>query len=209
MPRTLLKLVFESILIILSSSAIIAFGKNYKELLSAGDRSGAAKLMELVYDDLRGLAHKKLGRNNLNHSLDPTAVVHEVFIKLFSREHVDWKGKSHFYAVSASAMRDILVDYARQRAAQKRGGNRQRIPLSDAVAFSPQRDEDVLTLDDALKALAEVDPQRAQIVELRFFGGLTVKEVAETLGIAERTVGKQWATVRLWLRKYMTENSDP
>jgi RNA polymerase sigma-70 factor (ECF subfamily) len=179
------------------------------QAISAGDRSGSAKLMELVYDDLRGLAHKKLGRNNLNHSLDPTAVVHEVFIKLIDRENVDWKGKSHFYAVSASAMRDILVDYARQRAAQKRGGNRQRIPLSDAVAFSPQRDEDVLTLDDALKTLAEVDPQRAQIVELRFFGGLTVKEVAETLGIAERTVGKQWATVRLWLRKYMAENSDP
>jgi RNA polymerase sigma-70 factor (ECF subfamily) len=178
------------------------------QAISVGDRSGAAKLMELVYDDLRGLAHKKLDRNTPNHSLDPTAVVHEVFIKLIDRENVDWKGKSHFYAVSASAMRDILVDYARQQAAQKRGGNRHRIPLSDDVALSPQRDEDVLALDDALKALAEVDEQRALIVELRFFGGLTVKEVAETLGIAERTVGKQWATVRLWLRKYLTENSD-
>jgi RNA polymerase sigma-70 factor (ECF subfamily) len=179
------------------------------QAISAGDRSGAPKLMELVYDDLRGLAHKKLDRNTPNHSLDPTAVVHEVFIKLIDRENVDWKGKSHFYAVSACAMRDILVDHARQQAAQKRGGNRHRIPLSDDVALSPQRDEDVLALDDALKALAEIDAQRAQIVELRFFGGLTVKEVAETLGIAERTVGKQWATVRLWLRKYMAENSDP
>jgi RNA polymerase sigma-70 factor (ECF subfamily) len=178
------------------------------QAISAGDRSGTAKLMELVYDDLRGMAHKKLDRNAPNHSLDPTAVVHEVFLKLIERENVDWKGKSHFYAISARAMRDILVDYARQQAAQKRGGSRQRIPLSDDVALSPQRDEDVLALDEALKALAEIDERRAQIVELRFFGGLTVKEVAETLGIAERTVGKQWATVRLWLRKYVTEHSD-
>jgi RNA polymerase sigma factor (TIGR02999 family) len=141
-----------------------------------------------------------------NHSLDPTAVVHEVFIKLIDRQNVDWRGKTHFYAVSARAMRDILVDYARQKAALKRGGNRQRIPLADDVALSPQRDEDVLALDEALNALAEIDQQRAQIVELRFFGGMTVKEVAEVLGIAERTVGKQWATIRLWLRKYLTEN---
>jgi RNA polymerase sigma-70 factor (ECF subfamily) len=178
------------------------------QAISAGDRTDVGQLMELVYDDLRGLAHKKLGRNTPNHSLDPTAIVHEVFIKLIDRENVDWKGKSHFYAVCASAMRDILVDYARRQAAQKRGGDRHRIPFSDNVALSPQRDEDVLALDDALQALAKIDQQRAQIVELRFFGGLTVKEVAETLGIAERTVGKQWATVRLWLRKYLNEYSD-
>jgi RNA polymerase sigma factor (TIGR02999 family) len=149
-----------------------------------------------------------MGGDTPNHSLDPTAVVHEVFIKLFKREHVDWKGKAHFYAVSARAMRDILVDYAKAQARQKRGGHRQRIPLADDLALSAHRDEDVLALDDALKALGEFDPQRAQIVELRFFGGLTVKEVAETLGIAERTVRNQWATVRLWLRQYLSEQSD-
>jgi RNA polymerase sigma factor (TIGR02999 family) len=174
------------------------------QAITAGDLSGVDKLMELVYDDLRGLAHRQL-RGTPNHSLDPTAVVHEVFIKLIDRQNTDWRGKSHFYAVSARAMRDILVDYARQKAAQKRGGNRQRIPLSDDVALSPQRDADVLALHEALNALAEIDEQRALIVELRFFGGMTVKEVAEALGIAERTVGKQWATVRLWLRKYLTE----
>jgi RNA polymerase sigma-70 factor (ECF subfamily) len=175
------------------------------QAITAGDRSHVDKLMELVYDDLRGLARRKMGTGTPNLSLDPTAVVHEVFIKLIDRQGVDWRGRSHFYACSAKAMRDILVDYARQKAAQKRGGNRHRIPLADDVALSPQRDEDVLALDEALNALAEIDPQRARIVELRFFGGLTVKEVAEVLGIAERTVGKQWATVQLWLRKYLTE----
>jgi RNA polymerase sigma-70 factor (ECF subfamily) len=174
------------------------------QAITAGDRSDVGKLMKLVYDDLRGMAHVQL-RGTPNHSLDPTAVVHEVFIKLVDRKNVDWRGRSHFNAVCARAMRDILVDYARQKAAQKRGGGRQRIPLADDVALSPQRDEDVLALHEALNALAEIDEQRALIVELRFFGGMSVKEVAEALGIAERTVGKQWGTVRLWLRKYLTQ----
>jgi RNA polymerase sigma factor (TIGR02999 family) len=171
--------------------------------MSAGDRSDVDKLVQLVYDDLRGLARAQLNRTTPNHSLNPTAVVHEIFIKLFEREDVDWRGKAHFYAVCARAMRDILVDYARQKGALKRGGDRHRIPLADDVALSPQRDEDVLALHEALNALAEIDQQRAMIVELRFFGGMSVREVAEALGIAERTVGKQWATVRLWLRKYL------
>jgi RNA polymerase sigma factor (TIGR02999 family) len=176
------------------------------QAITAGDRSDVDKLMELVYDDLRGLAHKQMGRATPNHSLDPTAVVHEVFIKLIDRKSIDWRGKSHFFAVSARAMRDILVDYARTKAAQKRGGDRQRIPLADDVALSPQRDEDVLAIHEALNALSKIDEQRALIVEMRFFGGMSVKEVAEALGIAERTVGQQWATVRLWLRKYLTDN---
>jgi RNA polymerase sigma-70 factor (ECF subfamily) len=178
------------------------------QAITAGDRSDVAKLMELVYDDLRGLARVQMSRGTPNHSLNPTAVVHEVFIKLIDRENVDWRGKSHFYAICARAMRDILVDYARQKASQKRGGDRQRLPLADDVALSPQRDEDVLALHEALNALAEIDEQRALIVELRFFGGMSVKEVAEALGIAERTVGNQWATVRLWLRKYLSENPE-
>jgi RNA polymerase sigma factor (TIGR02999 family) len=177
------------------------------QAISAGHRCDADRLMELVYDELRGLAHRKLRRTSPNHSLDPTEVVHEVFIKLINRQNIDWRGRSHFYAVSARAMRDILVDHAKQKYAQKRGGDRQRIPLSDEVSLIPQRDEDVLALDEALNALAEIDKQRALIVEMRFFGGMTVKEVAEALGIAERTVGKQWATVRMWLRKYLTGRS--
>jgi RNA polymerase sigma factor (TIGR02999 family) len=174
------------------------------QAISAGDQADVGKLMELVYDDLRALAHIKLRVITPNHSLDPTALVHEVFIKLIERQNIDWRGKSHFYAVGARAMRDILVDYARRKAAQKRGGHRHRIPLSDDLALSPQCDADVLAIDEALNTLAEIDEQRALIVELRFFGGLTVKEVAVALGIAERTVGKQWATVRLWLRRHLT-----
>ncbi len=177
------------------------------QAISAGQRCDADRLMELVYDELRGLAHAKLRGTAPNHSLDPTEVVHEVFIKLIDRQNIDWRSKTHFYAVGARAMRDILVDHARQKYAQKRGGDRYRIPLSDDIALTPQRDEDVLALDDALNALAEIDQQRAQIIEMRFFGGMTVKEVAEALGISERMVGKQWATVRMWLRKYLTERS--
>ena len=176
------------------------------QAITAGDRSDVDKLIELVYDDLRGLARVQMNRGTPNHSLDPTAVVHEIFIKLVDRENVDWRGRSHFCAVCARAMRDILVDYARQKAAQKRGGKRQRIPLADDLALNPQCDEDVLALHEALNTLAEIDEQRALIVELRFFGGMTVKEVAEVLGIAESTVRKKWGIVRLWLRRYLTEN---
>lgn len=142
-----------------------------------------------------------------NHTLDLTAVVHEVFIKLIGRQDIDWRGRSHFFAIGARVMRDILVDYARQRSAQKRGGDCQRIPLADDFAVSPQRDEDVLALDEALEVLAEIDERRAMIVELRFFGGLTVEEVAVALDVAERTVRKHWAATRLWLRKYLSDNS--
>ncbi len=177
------------------------------QAIAEGDRANIDRLVELVYDDLRGLARMQLGHAAPNHTLDPTAIVHEVFIKLVDRQDIDWRGKSHFYAVSAKAMRHILVDYAREKAALKRGGDRQRIPLADDLALSTHRDEDVLALDEALNVLAEIDEQRARLVELRFFGGMTVKEVAAVLGIAERTIGKQWAATRLWLRKYLAENS--
>jgi RNA polymerase sigma-70 factor (ECF subfamily) len=176
------------------------------QAISAGDQADVGKLMELMYDDLRALARVQLGGDTPNHTLDPTAVVHEAFMKLVGRQDVDWRGRSHFFAVSAKAMRHILVDYARQQAAQKRGGQRQRIPLSDDIVLSAERDEDVLALDDALEVLAEIDEQRSRIVELRFFGGMTIREVSEVLGIAERTVDKQWAATRLWLRKYLAEN---
>lgn len=176
------------------------------QAISEGDRSHVEQLMQLTYDDLRGLARAQLGGDAANHTLDPTGVVHEVFIKLIDREEIDWRGRSHFFAVSAKAMRHILVDYAREKAAQKRGGNRQRIPLVPDVALSPERDEDVLALDEALNALAEIDERRATIVELRFFSGMTVQEVALVLSISETTVGREWAATRLWLRKYLAEN---
>jgi RNA polymerase sigma-70 factor (ECF subfamily) len=174
--------------------------------ISAGARSHVEQLMQLTYDDLRGLARARLGGDTPNHTLDPTALVHEAFIKLIDHQKTDWRGRSHFFAVSAKTMRHLLVDHAREKAAQKRGGNRQRIPLSDDVALSPEREEDVLALDEALNTLAEIDEQRAMIVELRFFSGMTVKEVAVVLDTSETTVGREWAATRLWLRKYLAEN---
>lgn len=177
------------------------------QAISSGDRSGFDRLMELVYEDLRRLARMRLGRGSPVHTLEPTAIVHEVYLKLVDYQDIDWRGKSHFYAVGAQVMRHILVDYAREKAAQKRGGGRHRIPLADDLALSPERDEDVLAVDEAINALAEIDEERARMVEMRFFGGMTVKEVSEALGIAERTVGKRWAATRRWLRKHLAEDS--
>jgi RNA polymerase sigma factor (TIGR02999 family) len=174
--------------------------------ISAGDRSGADRLMELVYDDLRGLARAQLRATQPGHVLEPTGLVHEVFLKLVDSD-VDWRSRSHFFALGAKAMRYILVDYARESSAQKRGGDRQRLPLTDDLVVSTRRDEDVLALDEALKVLAEIDTERAEIVEMRFFGGMTIKEVAAAVGKSPRTVDKQWAATRIWLRKYLSEHA--
>jgi RNA polymerase sigma factor (TIGR02999 family) len=124
---------------------------------SVGDRTGVASLMGLVYDDMRKLAHKYLSGPTPHHTLAPTAVVHEAFIKLVDQDRVDWRGKSHFFAVGAKAMRQILVDYARKNATLKRGGDRQRIPIGPDVAVSASQDEDVLALDEALEELAKIN----------------------------------------------------
>jgi RNA polymerase sigma factor (TIGR02999 family) len=174
--------------------------------ISTGDRSGSDQLMELVYDDLRGLARAQMQSTTPEHVLQPTALVHEVFLKLVDSD-IDWRSRSHFFALGAKAMRFILVDYARESSAQKRGGDRRRIPLADDMFVSPKRDEDVLALNEALNALAEIDKERAEIVEMRFFGGMTIAEVAEAIGKSARTVDKQWAATRIWLRKYLMEHT--
>jgi RNA polymerase sigma factor (TIGR02999 family) len=174
--------------------------------ISTGDRSGSDQLMELVYDDLRGLARAQMQSTTQEHVLQPTALVHEVFLKLVDSD-IDWRSRSHFFALGAKAMRFILVDYARESSAQKRGGDRRRIPLADDMFVSPKRDEDVLALNEALNALAEIDEERAEIVEMRFFGGMTIAEVAEAIGKSARTVDKQWAATRIWLRKYLVEHT--
>lgn len=172
--------------------------------ITDGDRSSADRLMEIVYDDLRALAASYLGAETRSNTLQPTAVVHEAFMKLVDQDNVDWRGRSHFFAVGATTMRHILVDHARRRSADKRGGGRQRIALNEELTVSPQQDEDVLAVDEALTTLAEIDPQRAQIVELRFFGGLTNDEVAGVLGISRRAVQKKWAGTRVWLRRHLS-----
>ena len=170
-----------------------------------GQAPDAEHLIPLVYDELRQLAASYLMRENPGHSLQSTALVNEAFLKLVDQSRVSWQGKTHFFAVGAEIMRRILVDHARTKQRQKRGGDRQRIALHDDLKVSAQRDEDLLAVDEAILKLAERDPRQAQIVELRFFGGLTVAEVAEVLGVSKRTVESEWTMIRAWLRRELSD----
>jgi RNA polymerase sigma factor (TIGR02999 family) len=167
------------------------------------------RLVPLVYNSLRQQASSYLKREPRGHSLQPTALVHEAFLKLAEQRHVNWQGRSHFFAIGAQAMRRILVDHARRKGRAKRGGGRRRISLEEHFVVSPQRDADLLAVDEALDRLAEVDPRQAKIVELRFFGGLSVQEVAEVLGVSKRTVESDWTMVRAWLRRELSEDEGP
>ncbi len=171
------------------------------EQLRKGDERAADKLLPLVYDEFRALARHYLAQERGNHTLQPTALVHEAYMKLVDQTRVDWQGRSHFFAVAAQAMRRILVDHARARMREKRGGGRARVTLDDAVALSPQKDEDVLALDEALEKLAKLDARQAKVVELRFFGGLNVDEVAAALNVSKRTVEGDWTFARAWLSR--------
>ena len=174
--------------------------------VSSGDHCAAAKLMPLVYAELRAVAGRHLRRERKNHTLQATAVVHEAYLKLVDQTRVDWKGKAHFMAVAAEVIRRILVDHARKRGAAKRGGSAARITLSieDMVATSDSdSDLDLIAVDDALSELAELNERQARVVELRFFGGLSVEETAYALGVSERTVKGDWRVAKAWLRKRM------
>lgn len=175
-------------------------------LNSAGEKgSPVEQLLPIVYDDLHALAEKYLRAEPAGHTLQPTALVHEAYMKLVDQTRVDWQGRTHFFAVGAQAMRRILVDHARRRRAIKRGGDRQRITVDEQLLAAGRRDEDLLALDEALKKLADLDTQQAKMVELRFFGGLNVAETATALGISKRTAEREWTMVRSWLRRELTE----
>ena len=162
--------------------------------------------MPLVYDQLRGLARSLLNQESPGNTLQPTALVNETYLRMADQTRVDWRGKTHFFAIGAKMMRRILVDHARSKKRQKRGGGMHRIQLDDDLRVTTRSDEDVLAIEAALTRLAELDPRQAQIVELRFFGGLTVEEVAEVLNVSKRTVESDWTMVRAWLRKELTED---
>jgi RNA polymerase sigma factor (TIGR02999 family) len=176
--------------------------------LCAGDSSRVDRLMEIVYDELHAVADGFLKRENPNHTLQPTALVHEAYLKLLRQREVDWQSRSHFLAVGAQAMRRILVDHARAKKRDKRGGKWNRVELKDRLKISTKRSEDVLALDRALTKLAELHPQQAQIVEMRFFGGMTIAEIAAALGMSKRTAERHWTMVRAWLRRELDEVSD-
>jgi RNA polymerase sigma factor (TIGR02999 family) len=172
------------------------------ELLVAwggGDESALDRLMPIVYDELRRLAHRYMSRERPGHTLQTTALVNEAYLRLVSWREVRWQNRAHFFAVSAQMMRRILVDFARDRRYLKRGGGALRVSLADAAPLVEQRGADLVALDEALTALAEIDRRKAQVVEMRFFGGLSVEEVAEVLKLSKETVMRDWRLAKVWL----------
>jgi RNA polymerase sigma-70 factor, ECF subfamily len=176
--------------------------------VSGGNREAPARLMPLVYDELRRLADHYLRRERPDHTLQPTALVHEAYLKLIDQTRVDWQNRAHFFGVAAQLMRRILVDHARRHQASKRGGFQQKLTLDEAVDYSQTRDVDLVKLDDALTALAKFDARQSRIVELRFFGGLTIEETAEALGISPATVKVDWSMAKAWLRREIGGGGD-
>ena len=164
--------------------------------LSTGNQDVLAELIPLVYDELRRLAAYHLRQERSNHTLQATALVHEAYLRLVDQRHVDWKNRSHFFGVAAHLMRRILLMHARRIHAAKRGGSAGRISLDEAIVFTRERSADLMTLDELLTRLAALDPQQARIVELRFFAGLSVEEVAELVGISTATVKREWAMAK-------------
>lgn len=167
----------------------------------------AAQLLPQLYADLRAQAARVMRREGQGHTLEPTALVHEVVLRLLRESRHDWRNRSQLLAVSASAMRRILVDHARRRARLKRGGGRHRVTLDPGQLLSPEKPLDVLAVDAALEKLTRLDPQQAMIVERRFFGGMTVPEVAESLQLSTRTVEREWTLIRAWLRRELEQDS--
>ncbi|MGI8640224.1 MAG: sigma-70 family RNA polymerase sigma factor [Pyrinomonadaceae bacterium] len=166
--------------------------------VSDGDETAPEKLLPLVYDELRKLAHGYMENERTDHTLQATALVHEAYIRLVDWENVSWENRAHFFAVAAQVMRKILVDYARRKKAQKRGGG-QKLALDNAVSFASEREVDLIALDDALESLEKLDAQQAKIVELRFFGGLTIEETAHAIHVSPATVKNEWTTAKAWL----------
>ena len=167
--------------------------------VSTGDRSAEADLIPRVYEELRRLASRYLRGERRAHSLQTTALVHEAYLKLVDRQGTDWKDRNHFFAVASTIMRRILVDHARRRGANKRGGDWTPIDLDAAMIGTEKQDQLVLALEEALDRLDQLDPRQTQIVVMRFYGGLTADEIAEVLGISIRTVKREWMLAKTWL----------
>lgn len=166
---------------------------------SNGDQAALDQLMPLVYAELRRLAHSYMARERSDHTLQTTALVNEAYLQLVDQKGLHWQNRAHFFGIAARLMRHILVDYARERNCVKRGGEARKVSLEEGAEFSQEKAAEVVSLDDALNTLAEVDPQQSRIVELRFFAGLTVEETAEVLGISPATVKRDWAMAKAWL----------
>lgn len=168
---------------------------------SGGDREAAERFMPLIYDELRRQAHRHLGRERPNHTLQTTALVHEAYLRLVDQRDVNWQNRAHFFGLAAQMMRRILVNYAISRNREKRGGPNEFVELNEAVIIaSDSNDVDVLALDEALTRLEELDERQARVIELRYFSGLSIEETADVLGISQATVKREWNMARAWLR---------
>lgn len=177
------------------------------EAHAAGDDEALEQLIPLVYDDLRRIARQRLRSERRSHTLDTTAVVHEAYLRLVDVSDPDWNGRAHFFAVSSRLIRNLLIDYARRRKADKRGGDSIRVPLNeelDAASIDAPVGVDLLALDEALTALARHDERMERVVECRFFGGLTVRETAKVLGVSTRTVERDWTRAKAYLYRALT-----
>ncbi len=170
-------------------------------------RQGVDRLTPEVYDDLRRLASAKLRHDPGAKTWQTTDLVHEVYLKISAQDRAKWRGKSHFLAVSSQAMRRILVDHARRKLRHKRGSGQRALSLDEAVTVSLQRPADIIALDEALESLAELDPEQALMVEMRFFGGMTVAEVAEAQGRSKRAVEAEWTAAKAWLRRELSSDT--
>lgn len=166
---------------------------------SNGDKAALDKLMPLIHEELRRLAHQYMSRERSGHTLQTSALVNEAYIRLVNRKGVQWQNRAHFFAIAANSMRSILVDHARSHAYAKRGGGAHKITLDDELLGSQQRAAEVVALDDVLTQLADIDPQQSRIVELRFFGGLTIEETAEVVQLSPATIKREWNIAKAWL----------
>ena len=167
--------------------------------LAKGNDAAASKLIPVVYKELRRLAGGYMRRERIDHTLQPTALVHEAYLKLVKQHSVDWQSREHFFGIAAQVMRRILVDHARGHLREKRGGGQRPVAMDEALVFAPEQSEELLKLDEALERLTKLDPRQGRIVELRFFGGLTVEQTADLLGISPKTVKRDWSMAKAWL----------
>ncbi|HJQ68468.1 MAG TPA: sigma-70 family RNA polymerase sigma factor [Blastocatellia bacterium] len=172
-----------------------------------GDKAAADQLMPLVYDELRRLASNFFRRERVNHTLQPTALVHEAYLHLVDQSVVSWQNRAHFFGAAARLMRQILIDHARTHNAAKRGGGEIKVSLKEELVAAAPREVDLIALDAALDELAELDEQQSRIVEMRFFGGLSIEETAEVLAISPATVKREWSTAKAWLYREMKKGS--
>ena len=169
--------------------------------LQKGDPAAASHLLPIIYGELRRLAAYYMRGEKPGQTIQPTELVHEAYLRLVGQERIEWQGRSHFFAMAATSMRRILVDRARKKMAEKHGGREEKVQLDEALVYSPGKSKDIVSLDEALNRLEKMSPRQSRVVELRFFGGLEMEEIAKIEGVSVRTVKQDWSLARAWLHR--------